>query len=234
MRAMLQNRYVDNVHRPQGCLFSCSHPSQVPEVSTLPGTGKSVSVQGSSIWSRHSPKAVYQSSRTTEKDGTVIRHQAPPVHRRLAEQGVVKRRSESQDSKSSKTHRGVRLDSESAQVETVPKTNFGQFLTSPLTTPRLDERYWSHGSNFQAGAPRAPTHETNSTGSGTAVGLEVSSGLFHSNLTSGAGAHPMVDQKRGNFIEGVPLHPPQATVVMYMDVSLEGWATPLPRSKPSI
>lgn len=218
-------RNVGHIHRPEGCLFSYSHPPKAPKVSTLSGAWKGVSVQGPTLWSKHSPKAVYQSGSPAEKDGGRHGHPGPPVYRRLAEQGTVRERSGSQDSISIKSDRGVGLDSELGKVrtgsfagfpvsglpirssqraglshrETVPETNSGTVSSvgkPPYNTSHVDDSIRSHGSNFQVGTLRAPTYETNTKGSCSSVGLEVSSGHANQNLIRGAGTHSMVDHQR--------------------------------------
>ena len=216
---------VGNIHRLEGCLLPHSHPPQTQEVPSLPGPGEGFSVFGAPLWFEHGSASVHQSGGTTEENGNKDGHLAPPVYRRLAEQGTVRGRCGSQDSTTATTDRRVGLDSESRQIR--PHTDTG--IRVPVLQIRSSQGFGisngtkvsevnsatvsvasqclnnssqcyegirSHGSNFQAGPIGSPAYETSTAGSCTAVGLEGSSGFFHHHSTSSAGTHSMVDHQR--------------------------------------
>ena len=82
-------RGVGYVHRLQGRLLPHPYTGTVQEISQIPCPGSDIPVQGSTLWSVHSPHGIHCSDKGSKTDGHTEGYKNPPVLRRLVGKSQV-------------------------------------------------------------------------------------------------------------------------------------------------
>ena len=82
-------RGVGHLSRLQRCLLPHTNTGTIQEIPQISYPGPELPIQGTALWSVHSPHGIYSSSERGETDGLTQGYKDPPVPRRLVSQSQI-------------------------------------------------------------------------------------------------------------------------------------------------